>query len=59
MKPKTKLAQKPRDLKLKPSDYQPTRTELREEHDMPGMPDKKIRDSFFRPFNIVKKGKPG
>ena len=52
---KTKPAKKPVDLEIKASDYQPSRQELREEHDMPGMTDKQIKERFFRPFNLVKK----
>ena len=48
---KTKPTQKPVDLELKPGDYQPSRKEL--EYDMPGMTDKQVRDSFFRPFNLT------
>ena len=55
MKRNTNTAQKPKDLEIKPSDYQPTRKELREEQDMPGMSDKQVRKSFFQLFNFVKK----
>lgn len=34
----------------KPSNYQPSRAELREEMDMPKMSLAKVRRAFFRPF---------
>lgn len=44
-----------RNITVKPSDYQPSAKELKEEHDMPGFTDKQIRDVFFRPFNVTEK----
>ena len=35
--------------KPKPSTYQPTSKELKEEHDMPGLSDEEIREAFFKP----------
>ncbi len=55
MKRKNSVAQKPKDLVIKPGDYQPTRKELDEKQDMPGMSDKQVRKSFFQLFNFVKK----
>ena len=45
----------PRDIELRPSTYQPSRAELREKHDMPGLTDELIRDTFFRPFRVTEK----
>ncbi len=45
----------PRDIELRPAAHQPSRAELREEHDMPGMTDEQIRDTFFRPFRVTEK----
>ncbi len=56
MKRNTSATPKPKNLVIKSSDYQPTRKELDEKQDMPGMSDKQVRDSFFRPFNFIKKG---
>ncbi|MCY4601502.1 MAG: hypothetical protein OXF27_16460 [Acidobacteria bacterium] len=36
-------------ITLPPSDYQPSRAELREAFDMPGAGPEKIRRAFFRP----------
>ncbi len=44
-----------RNITVKPPDYQPSAKELNEEHDMPGMSRKQIRDTFFRPFNVTEK----
>ncbi len=51
MKRNTNAAQKPKDLEIKPSDYQSTRKELREKQDMLGMSNKQVRDSFSVPSN--------
>ena len=45
-----------RTLKIPPSDYQPSRAELREEMDMPRLSLKRVRDAFFRPFQFEKEG---
>ena len=44
-----------RKITVKPATYQPSRKELREEHDMPGMSAKRVRDTFFRPFDVTEK----
>ena len=44
----------PRTVTLPPKDYQPSKAELEEEIDMPGMSDEEIRRTFFRPFKIVR-----
>ena len=44
----------PRSLKLAPTDYQPSKAELEEEIDMPGMTMEEIRHTFRRPFKIVR-----
>ncbi len=38
-----------RKPQIKPSTYQPTAKELKEEHDMPGLSDEEIRETFFKP----------
>ena len=47
----------PRDLTMPPEGYQPRKGELEEEIDMPGMSEKRVRDTFFRPFRFVKESK--
>ena len=44
----------PRTIPLPPSDYQPSKAEMEEEFDMPGMSDEEIRRTFFRPFKFVR-----
>jgi len=43
---------KPMELVLKPSSYQPSKAEMEEEFDMPGLSLNEIRAAFFRPFHI-------
>ena len=57
MKPKRKRIPPRRDLHMPPKGYQPSKAELDEEIDMPGMSDKQLRDTFFRPFRIVRQPK--
>ena len=57
MKPKRKRIPPRRDLHMPPKGYQPSKAELEEEIDMPGMSDKQLRDTFFRPFRIVRQPK--
>ena len=56
MKPKTthkpKRIPAPRTMPVKPSFYQPSRAELREEIDMPKLSLKRAREAFFRPFRF-------
>ena len=55
---KTKTTRKPkripasRTMAVKPSSYQPSRAELREEIDMPKLSLKRARQAFFRPFRF-------
>lgn len=44
-----------RALKIPPSDYQPSRAELREEINMPKLSLAKVRQAFFRPFRFETK----
>ena len=44
----------PRPLELGPADYQPSKAELEEEFDMPGMTMDEVREVFRRPFRIVR-----
>ena len=45
----------PRTMPVKPSTYQPSRAELREETDMPKLSLKRARSAFFRPFRFETK----
>lgn len=54
-RPPKRETSKPRNVAVKPANYQPSVEELNEEHDMPGMSDPQIRDAFFRPINFVVK----
>ena len=47
----------PRTITLPPADYQPSKAEMEEEIDMPGMDDEQIRRTFFRPFKFVREPK--
>ena len=47
----------PRTVALPPNDYQPSKAELEEEIDMPGMSDEELRRSFFRPVKFVRETK--
>ena len=44
----------PVTVTLPPKDYQPSKAELEEEFDMPGMSEQEIRETFFRPLRIVR-----
>ena len=44
----------PRTVVLPPQDYQPSKAELEEECDMPGMSDEELRRAFFRPIRVVR-----
>ena len=53
MKPKTTpTTQKPTDIKLTPSTYQPPKAEKEETQDMPDWSLKKVKEMFFRPFRV-------
>ena len=45
---------KPRVVRLKPSSYQPSAAELREEIDMPKLTLKQARAAFARPFRFLR-----
>ena len=47
----------PRDMPLPPKDYQPSKADMEEGIDMPGMSDAKIRETFFLPFKFVRQDK--
>ena len=47
----------PRDLPMPPEGYQPSKAEQEEEIDMPGMSDKRLRETFFRPFRFIKESR--
>ena len=44
----------PREIAIPPKDYQPSKAEMEEGFDMPGMSDDQVREAFFRPFRIVR-----
>ena len=44
----------PKVLELAPTDYQPSKAELEEEFDMPGMTMDEVRGMFRRLFRIVR-----
>ena len=44
----------PRDPHLPSKDYQPSKAEMEEEFDMPGMSDDQVREAFFRPVRFVR-----
>ena len=44
----------PVTLDLPPADYQPSKAEIEQEFDMPGMTPDEMRKAFFRPFRIVR-----
>ena len=46
-----------RDLPMPPKGYQPSKADMEEEIDMPGMSDERLRDTFFRPLRFVKEVK--
>ena len=49
---KPKQIPDPRTMTVKPSSYQPSRAELREEVDMPGLSLKQAGKAFMRPFRL-------
>ncbi len=42
----------PRTITVKDRRYQTSKAELEEEFDMPGMTEKELQDTFFRPFKV-------
>jgi len=54
-RPKTYIRE-PRGVYIKSNTYQPSKAELEEEIDMPGMDDEKIRRTFFRPVKFIRDG---
>ena len=52
---KRRAAQEPQTLPLPPPGYQPSKAELEEEIDMPGLSDQEARERLFRPFRFVRK----
>ncbi len=46
----------PRNLRMPPSDYQPSKADMEVESDMPTMSDDELRRAFFRPFRFVRDG---
>ena len=43
------------EVRVKPSDYQPSRAELEEEYDMPGASMETLREAFFKPLKTEEK----
>lgn len=54
-KTKRRADQEPRTLPLPPPGYQPSKAEIEEEFDMPGLTDEQVRETFFRPFRFKRK----
>lgn len=52
IKAKRRTDREPRTLPLPPPGYQPSKAELEEEIDMPGLSDEEARRLFFRPFRF-------
>ena len=48
-----------RELPMPHKGYQPSKAEQEEEIDMPGMSEEQMRDTFYRPFRVVRRGKNG
>lgn len=42
----------PKELIIKSSQYQPKMSEKLEKHDMPGMSEDELRETFMRPFEV-------
>ena len=51
-KPKSRAVQVPTPVRLPPPGYQPSKAEMEEEVDMPGLSDEQVRERFFRPFRF-------
>ena len=47
----------PRTMDVPDRKYQPKKTELEEEIDMPGLSEEKARKAFIRPFRFAEKKK--
>ena len=45
----------PRTLTMPGNEHQPTKAEMEEEMDMPGMSTDQVRLTFFRPFKFIRK----
>ena len=43
----------PRAVEMKPPDYQPSKAEIEEEFDMPGLSESEAFEAFFRPIRPV------
>ena len=55
-RPKRHATPEPTPLPLPPPGYQPSKAELEEEFDMPGLSDEEVRERFFRPFRFERAG---
>ena len=51
---KRREEQEPREIELPPVGYQPTKAELEEEMDMPGLSFDQIRNVLSKPVRIVR-----
>ena len=43
----------PRDVPMKPTDYQPSKAEMEQEFDMPGLSESELFGAFFQPIRPV------
>lgn len=50
---------KRREIAMPPRSYQPSRAELREEYDMPGVDLETVRDAFFTPVTVTEQDPKG
>ena len=51
-RPERRASQEPTPVRLPRPDYQPSKAELEEEFDMPGLSREEARERFFRPFRF-------
>ena len=54
-RPKRHTSQEPTAVRLPRPDYQPSKAELEEEFDMPGLSREEARERFLRPFRFERK----
>ena len=58
-RPKRHVDREPQPLPLPPKDHQPSKAELKEEFDTPGLSDEETRRRFFRSFRFERKATVG
>ena len=55
---KSKKPVQPITINMPHRDYEPSRAEMRQEHDIPGATRKQMREAFFSPVKIIEPTKP-